>query len=632
MAEDQTVKTALEWSLKDKVSSGLHKIAEGIERLRTGFEHLRERGKEAMEKMGEGAERVSRSLSKVTEIGMGLAGLAGGIGFERMIDTGKESLEQLKKMSELADMSADSVAGWRDAFEQSGLQVETFSRSLTALSKKTLSMEEGSKQLVLEARRWGVTLNEGPSKALLSMSKAVQANKIGVGEVSKYMRVSGEEAGALMGLLKKGPDEIQEMVKHAQQLNVHLAGGSAIEAFERFHEASQKISEAWRRISEKVVVRLAPALERISSMLAGWLDKIDIDKVVNPLIKGFELAIAHAKTLGKIMLANSLLEKLPGGAGGLVGTGRKVFGAVVGAGGRLGGLLGRGLGGAVGLGAQVAGEAGLGGLGGVMGKVAGVLPMLMKLIGSAAGIGLVVGAVMLVVKHFDYFKEKLGGVATAIWGAIQKIVAAVGRMFSADAPLGRFVRWIGEKTIAYTQKLGEILAKVLEVVAQIFDWLNSILDKLPESLGGNGGRMARNGEETAFSRMNASVLQGMMASPLGGQFRAAMSEFNAGHKLTAEQVRIMSIIAKQNEMAGSTASGNNWISKFRKTYEPPKKAEDATAGRANVIQDFRGSHFDIEQKFEDGFDPDRIAVSFANDLGSLGERKMVSTLGPQFIR
>jgi hypothetical protein len=46
--------------------------------------------------------------------------------------------------------------------------------------------------------------------------------------------------------------------------------------------------------------------------------------------------------------------------------------------------------------------------------------------------------------------------------------------------------------------------------------------------------------------------------------------------------------------------------------------------------DFRGSKFDIKQEFAEGFDPDRIAAVFSNDLAKLGERRLQSGLSPIF--
>ena len=62
-----------------------------------------------------------------------------------------------------------------------------------------------------------------------------------------------------------------------------------------------------------------------------------------------------------------------------------------------------------------------------------------------------------------------------------------------------------------------------------------------------------------------------------------------------------------------------------------KKQKDATTDRPPApYNDFRGSRFDITQKFAEGFDPDRIALAFTQDLVALGERKLQSGFQPVF--
>ena len=46
--------------------------------------------------------------------------------------------------------------------------------------------------------------------------------------------------------------------------------------------------------------------------------------------------------------------------------------------------------------------------------------------------------------------------------------------------------------------------------------------------------------------------------------------------------------------------------------------------RPTIVQDFRGARIEVKQEFRQGFDPGRIAVAFANDLASLGERRLQS--------
>lgn len=53
-------------------------------------------------------------------------------------------------------------------------------------------------------------------------------------------------------------------------------------------------------------------------------------------------------------------------------------------------------------------------------------------------------------------------------------------------------------------------------------------------------------------------------------------------------------------------------------------------GGGRTVQDFRFSRFQIEQKFEEGFDPDRIAVAFARDVGSMAEQRLQSGFEPLF--
>jgi len=53
-------------------------------------------------------------------------------------------------------------------------------------------------------------------------------------------------------------------------------------------------------------------------------------------------------------------------------------------------------------------------------------------------------------------------------------------------------------------------------------------------------------------------------------------------------------------------------------------------GGTKIHQDFRNSRFTIDQKFEEGFDPDRIAISFANDLQRIGEFRLHSGLDPLY--
>ena len=60
------------------------------------------------------------------------------------------------------------------------------------------------------------------------------------------------------------------------------------------------------------------------------------------------------------------------------------------------------------------------------------------------------------------------------------------------------------------------------------------------------------------------------------------------------------------------------------------KAAQARGGGGRAVQDFRYSKFEIQQKFAEGYDPDRVAVAFARDVGKIGEMKLQSAHEPLF--
>lgn len=71
--------------------------------------------------------------------------------------------------------------------------------------------------------------------------------------------------------------------------------------------------------------------------------------------------------------------------------------------------------------------------------------------------------------------------------------------------------------------------------------------------------------------------------------------------------------------------------------EPEKVGGDAggemapaARGGGKTVQDFRFSRFDISQKFDESFDPDRVATVFASQLGRIGDRKLQSGFDPMF--
>ena len=84
-----------------------------------------------------------------------------------------------------------------------------------------------------------------------------------------------------------------------------------------------------------------------------------------------------------------------------------------------------------------------------------------------------------------------------------------------------------------------------------------------------------------------------------------------------------SLLAKLK--AQTDHASDNMLAKYNlKTKVPGER------GGTKMTQDFRNSRFTIQQAFAEGFDPDRVAVAFAKDVGKMAATRLSSGLEPLF--
>jgi hypothetical protein len=117
---------------------------------------------------------------------------------------------------------------------------------------------------------------------------------------------------------------------------------------------------------------------------------------------------------------------------------------------------------------------------------------------------------------------------------------------------------------------------------------------------------------TVLSRLAVEVAKAMAAFS-AGDFRAFgnIDVSRIAAEVAAERERRKTAILNAGEH--KAAAGDN-----------------AKAKKGDFIQNFPGARFDITQKFEEGFDPDRVLTAFTNDLAALGERGTMSGFQPAF--
>lgn len=213
--------------------------------------------------------------------------------------------------------------------------------------------------------------------------------------------------------------------------------------------------------------------------------------------------------------------------------------------------------------------------------------------------------------------ESLGPVVGAVFEAMFQFVVAVAPLVDALASIvGALAPILGIVTLIFTGwKLifEHILKPILDLAADALSGFGMIVKLTADFVAMMGRFFTMSGEEFDAhqkenrERWGPGANQTSAAGPLG-PLGALIESLKGTH---AEQKKYMDIGGlKAPDRLGVKAPGQR--------------------GGAKVTQDFRGSRFTIQQDFKEGFDPDRIAVAFAKDVGKIAAQRLQSGFEPLF--
>lgn len=188
----------------------------------------------------------------------------------------------------------------------------------------------------------------------------------------------------------------------------------------------------------------------------------------------------------------------------------------------------------------------------------------------------------------EYLEDPIVWIGTAIGDLATSIGEVLGPIIDlVSGILGMFGSTLGDFVMPVLKGLGYVIGLVIEGLAKLLSTIGMGLRTLVGEGARTQGETARaTGEQNWFQRTVGSI-------------RDRLAERNAAGN------------------AAAVARGPG----------------DRAAGRgqgATVNQDFRNSKFNITNKFAEGFDPDRIAVAFAQDVGRAATRRGSSGLTPLY--
>lgn len=237
------------------------------------------------------------------------------------------------------------------------------------------------------------------------------------------------------------------------------------------------------------------------------------------------------------------------------------------------------------------------------------------LFGSVAGLlgAVVTGALPGIVEGLSAFYAAMLSVYTIIIDFTSAVIEKLTPGFrSLAVGVGAVVRGLGHVLAPIIRLVGGVLLVLFDIivkyVAPVFNFLIDIIGQVIEGLGlfldWIGSLLGQ--------AVDAIMPAGGDESPATSAMRDMLNSLTASLEGTADAADAS---AESSEAAASAVAA---------------RPTPGGRGGGGVHQDFRNSRFEIQQKFEEGFDPDRVAVAFANDLGRVGERRLSSGFEPLF--
>lgn len=576
-------------------------------------------------------DRASGVLGKFGGIA---AAAAGGFAVSTSIMGANQYLRTVRDIGDATGYAASEVDGILEAMQKVNIGATEAQNAITVMAVKQarvrMEIERTGKAQSDSARiiqAMGVTAEMGPEESFRRMASLAQQQKLTLSDLVIGFEMERTVAAKLIRLLQQGPAAITATMDSLRDRGIDVTARN-VEAFAKFEQAQIAIKSAWDRIFIVVANRVYPVITDMMEKVAARLDAWSVKAGEWGAMLAGWLEKHHQKLIliGKVMLANFAMQKTMGF--GVAGAARRA------------GAFGMGF---MQRGAEAASKAHAARYAAawrsqradmvspaefapsVMQKLVGgfrtLNPLMVALYGAAAMAALAIRGFN---RNVGGLRDSITRLFARISAQFQPITNAVERIEGAD-PGGIF------SMIA--DVLGEVLLKPIELLL----WYTDQFVLMVRTIGGVIGSYPNILRSIWDTIANAHVWLGVKIYNLmvelvnkvtglvgGPQLeRRALPQVRETEGAMSRYLRIWNELNREAEAAARLAAQR------RKEAEVPRPGGRPPAERERQpYNDFRGSRFDIKQSFAEGFDPDRIAVAFTNDLATLGERRVQSAFAP----
>jgi len=554
--------------------------------------------------MSKAASRVSGLFNSASRTigGFGAVAGAAGVAFSAasVVKGTLELLQNVKKVQDYTKMSAENAGGLLDYMEQAGISGSEATRSLMMMSKaatrvemSTSKISSGTSRQSKLFQKLGIDIHKGPAASLERVSELAQQHEIDANTLSILYRMNGETARKFMEVLEKGPGHLKKTTAEFQKLGI--ATQNNVDAAQRIQQSQRNIRSLWSNIQAVVAVQLLPVIEKLLKQVEGklgdWL--ANAQKFGKTLGDFLENHLQTVMKISKVLMLNFILMRATGKGMGDWGGNvlAKIMPMVRGGGAaKAATTAARAAGGAPSILTPALGTMANPAL---FQQFVSKIPGLTKVFSVLGGAGSSLLRFALMATKLTVIGVAIGMVIAFVLNAVKKIRGNV------DGVRDRLVA-IWETIVARFSVIGDLLSPVFDGFGMIADFWGTQVVKAFEFLA-----------EVVDGIVHVLQTVILLLKNIGRMgWQEAWEE-------TARLTR-----QKKLQLELDTT--------LRRESKKKKELEDAAKERKDQNFDFRGSRFDITQKFAEGFDPDRVAVAFASDLATLGERKLQSGFTPLY--
>lgn len=424
---------------------------------------------------------------------------------------------------------------------------------------------------------------------------------------------------------------LQPMIDHAGNSWDAMTGGFASATQMIFRMASVPLFDAAKDVLHDINSLLMDSNGHLTEQAQ---QVVTIGKMIATyLVSGFSRALELAKQLGTAMLAIGRNIMRAPWMQGMMNFVNRV--AAVGA--RLGAMAGgsRGHAGQTAV-AGIAGRMALGPAGAALGAMAAfathtneVNLVLMRL--SSIGSLLVTG-ILPMVELFGFANEQVGALMAAVLpGVMSALESLVG-------PVMEVIGWFGQLYTTLATRLMPHLLNLWTAIGSLVGALGSFLGPVIRIVGAVFMSMVR--VVSAFVIPVVTRLYDALAWFIRGvagllrflgRAAGSVADLTVGPAPGAAPAAEMDIFASiRGAIEEGTRSAENRDAAHQAAARAASRAAPHQRGGHGTHNDFRNSRFSIQQRFAEGFDPDRVAVAFSRDLERTANQRLQSGFEPVF--